>query len=368
MGSRILETVQGRARITITTCVSILNFFGVGSMRVFLPRFLLMFAYVGVLTIVGVIGYVVIEGWSAHDALYMTAITLTAVGYQEVAPLSPAGRNFTMVLLAGGITGMGIWFALITSFIVEFDLKDVFKRRKVMSEIQDLSDHIIVCGGGRTGRQVMEELVSLAQPFVVIERDSERILELEESFPDLLVVRGDATVDMHLEQAGVGRAKGLLTCLSAEPDNVFVCLSARDLNAELTIVARAFEEDTMDKLYRAGANHVVSPNVSGALRMASMLLRPGVIDFLDIASRSHGMALRLEQADIAPDSSLAGKTLAEAAIPQATGLIVIAIQKRSKGKQRFEFNPSGSTVLDPGDEIIILGRSAQITKLKKYVG
>ncbi len=336
-------------------------------MRVFVPRFLLMFAYVGVLTVVGVIGYHLIEGWPVDDALYMTVITLTAVGYQEVAPLTPAGRNFTMLLLAGGITGMGLWFALITSFIVEFDLKDVFRRRKIMSEIQNLTDHIIVCGGGRTGRQVMEELVSLAQPFVLIERDPERILELEGSFPDLLVVRGDATLDMHLEAAGVGRAKGLLTCLSAEPDNVFVCLSARDLNDALTIVARAFEEDTMDKLYRAGANHVVSPNVSGALRMASMLLRPGVVDFLDIASRSHGMALRLEQAEIVPDSSLAGKSLAAAGIPQATGLIVIAIQKKSTGSESFEFNPSANTVLEPGDEIIVLGQSNQIAKLKAYV-
>lgn len=336
-------------------------------MRVFVPRFLLMFAYVGVLTVVGVIGYGVIEGWPLHDALYMTVITLTAVGYQEVAPLTPAGRNFTMLLLAGGITGMGLWFALITSFIVEFDLKDVFRRRKIMSEIQSLTDHIIVCGGGRTGRQVMEEFVSLAQPFVLIERDPERILELEESFPDLLVVRGDATLDMHLEAAGVGRAKGLLTCLSAEPDNVFVCLSARDLNDALTIVARAFEEDTIDKLYRAGANHVVSPNVSGALRMASMLLRPGVVDFLDIASRSHGMALRLEQAKISPDSSLAGKSLAAAGIPEATGLIVIAIQKKSAASESFEFNPGANTVLEPGDEIIVLGQSNQIAKLKAYV-
>lgn len=336
-------------------------------MRVFLPRFLLMFAYVGVLTVVGVVGYSTIEGWPLHDALYMTVITLTAVGYNEVAPLSPAGRNFTMLLLAGGITGMGIWFALITSFIVEFDLKDVFRRRKIMMETQKLTDHIIVCGGGRTGRQVMEELISLAQPFVLIERDPERIAELEESFPDLLVVRGDATLDMHLEAAGVARARGLLTCLSAEPDNVFVCLSARDLNAGLTIVARAFEEDTMDKLYRAGANHVVSPNVSGALRMASMLLRPAVVDFLDIAARSHGMALRLEQADIAPDSSLAGKTLAEAAIPQATGLIVIAIHKKSAESPSFEFNPVASTLLEPGDEIIVLGQSDQITKLNDYV-
>ncbi|RMH20308.1 MAG: potassium channel protein [Gemmatimonadetes bacterium] len=337
-------------------------------MQVFVRRFAAAAVLFAVLVVVGTLGYLWIEGWSFHDALYMTVITLTAVGYQEVAPLSEAGRNFTMALLGLGVTSMGIWFALITSFIVELDLKDALRRRRMQRRIEDLSDHIIVCGAGRTGRQVMEELVAMAQPFVAIERDHGRLDVVQRTFPDLLYVEGDATLDVNLEAAGVRRARGLVTCLSAEPDNVFVCLSARDLNQHMTIVARAFEEDTIDKLYRAGADHVVSPNVSGALRMASMLLRPQVVHFLDIATRSQGLSLRLEQAQITADSNIAGKTLAEAALPQATGLIVIAIQKERDDDERFVFNPQGTTVLEPGDRIIVLGQPEQIRSLQRFVG
>jgi len=288
-------------------------------MRVFIPRFLGAIAYLLVLTVVGAVGYMVIEGWPWRDALYMTVITITAVGFQEVRPLSELGRDFTMVLLAAGITGLGVWFALITSFILEFDLSDVRKRRWRARMLEDLDGHVVLCGGGRTGRQVMEELLALGQKFVVIERDPQRLEWIQDRDPDVLTVIGDATLDVNLKESGILKARGLLSCLSTDTDNVFVCLSARDLNPDLTIVARALREGSMEKLYRAGADHVVSPNVSGAIRMASMLLRPEVVSFPDIVTRSEGLELRFEQAVVQPDSKLAGQTLMEA-VGSAQGL------------------------------------------------
>ncbi len=296
----------------------------------------------------------------------MTVITLTTVGFQEVRPLSELGRDFTMVLLAAGITGVGVWFALITSFIVEFDLGDVRKRRWRERMMENLDGHIVVCGGGRTGRQVMEELLALGQDFVVIERDPQRLEWIHEHYPEVLTIVGDATLDENLRESGILKARGLLSCLSADTDNVFVCLSARDLNPDLTIVARALEEGSMEKLYRAGADHVVSPNVSGAIRMASMLLRPEVVSFLDIVTRSEGMELRFAQAVVQADSQLAGRTLIDARIPQETGLIVIAVRKQIDETREFVFNPAANTRLDIGDEMIVLGRPDQVARLRDF--
>jgi voltage-gated potassium channel len=263
---------------------------------------------------------------------------------------------------------MGFWFASITSLIVELDLQDVLRRRRSMREIANMEDHVIICGAGRTGRQVAQELEPVTHDYLVIERDAERIAALREYLPDAHVLEGDATHDQVLLEAGVTKAKGLITCLSADADNLYVCLSARDLAARLTIVARAYEEESIDKLYRAGADQVVSPNVSSAIRMASVLLRPSVVSFVDIATRSPDLKLRMEQTRVGEASRIAGRTLQEAKIPQETGLIVIAVGKHGAAGPDFVFNPSAKTRLEPGDEVIVLGDSKQIDRLKEYVG
>ena len=331
-------------------------------------RFLWAFAFLGALLVLGTGGYVVVEGWSVADAFYMSVITLTAVGYSEVHPLSDAGRTFTMALLGGGLTFMGIWFALITALIVELDLTHVFRSRRIVKSIDHLSDHIIVCGVGRTGKQVIEELERARTPWVALERETARVEALMERLPRAMVISGDATHDDNLKAAGIERARGLVACLSADTDNLFVCLSARDLAPGLTIVVRAYEEETMEKLYRAGATHVVSPNVSGAIRMASVMLRPSVVSFLDIATRSSHLELRMEQLTIPAQSRIAGRRLLEAQIPQNTGLIVIATRKSGSDDDDFVFNPSAETRLDAGDELIVLGTQAQIDDLRRYVG
>ncbi len=336
-------------------------------MNVFFKRFLWALVALLLLIVVGTVGYVLVQDPPFADALYMTVITLTAVGYQEVFPLTPGGRTFTMALLLGGISWMGVWFALITSFIVELDLTDALRRRRNMKAIKDLQDHVIICGAGRTGRQVAQELDTLTGDWLVIERDPARIEEIREILPEALVLEGDATHDQVLLDAGILEAHGLVTCLSADTDNLFVCLSARDLAATVRIVARAYEEETMDKLYRAGADHVVSPNVSSAIRMASVLLRPSVVSFLDVATRSSDLSLRMEQSTIEKGSPVAGKTLAEARIPQETGLIVIALRKGDGPGHGFVFNPVATSSLEAGDEVIVLGQEEQIDRLRAYL-
>ena len=297
----------------------------------------------------------------------MTVITLTAVGYREVFPLSPEGRAFTIFVLLAGISWLGLWFASLTSLIVELDLKDVIRRRRSMQDIANMKEHIIICGAGRTGRQVAQELEPVTQNYVVIERDPKRVEGLKEYVPEAHVIEGDATHDHVLLEAGLMRAKGLISCLSADADNLYVCLSARELATSVTIVARAYEEESIAKLYRAGANNVVSPNVSSAIRMASVLLRPSVVSFLDIATRSSKLALRIEQAIVGEGSVIAGRTLQEARIPQKTGLIVIAMRKSGADESDFVFNPSADTSIESGDEVIVLGESDQIERLRAYL-
>jgi len=340
-------------------------------MRVYVNRFLGTALLFAAILLFGTLGYMAIEGWGPGDSLYMTIITLTAVGYDEVHPLSPSGRIFTSMILAGGITGLGLWFAFLTSFIVELDLAHVFRNRRIQKEIKKMKNHVIVCGAGRTGKQVVEELLMAGETFVVVERDRKLVEEMNELLPEMPVIEGDATVDHFLEEAGIADARGLIACLSADTDNLFVCLSARDLRKDIEIVARAYEEETVPKLYRAGANHVVSPNASGAIRMASFMVRPTVVSFLDVATRSPDLTLRLEQETVQASSPMAGKTLMDARIPQNTGLIVIALRKKnpegSPEEYTYEFNPVASTRLEPGDIMIVLGSPEKIRKLRSFV-
>lgn len=340
-----------------------------GRLGNFRDRFLGLLLFVCLFLAAGTIGFLQFPGWSLSDALYMTVITLTAVGYEEVHPLTDAGRVLATFLLVGGITSMGLWFALITSTIVEMDLGHVFRTRRTMREIEKLSDHIVVCGAGRTGRQVIKELAASRTPYVVLELDPERADVVREMDEGVLVLEADATHDESLVRARIGQARGLVAALSADTDNLFVCLSARDLQPKLTIVARAFDEETVSKLYKAGADHVVSPNVTGGIRMASVLLRPQVMSFLDVLTTGEGMSLRMEEVRVPDGSPLADCSLEEAAIPQKTGLIVIAIRhdgKRDRG-EAFRYNPGPHERIRPGDVLVVLGTPEQVDGLEAAV-
>lgn len=334
--------------------------------QTFVRRLLLVTAFVLVLVTAGTAGFLQL-GWSFSDALYMTWITVTAVGYQEVRPVSDAGRLLTSGILVGGVTSMGLYWALITSLIVEIDLGDVLRRRKMTRKLEEMDDHLIVCGIGRTGRQVVRELSGGDRPFVVIEHDEERASLVRESADgEPVVIVDDATHDETLERARIDEARGLISALSRDEDNLYVTLSARALNPDLTIVSRAQEEETMNKLYRAGADHVVSPNITGGARMASALLRPNVLSFLDVITGAEGLALRLEEVGLPEGSRLSDMTLEEARIPQKTGLIVIAVHEDGAdgGHDGLTYNPGPDVRLEAGDVLIVLGTPEQVDRLR----
>ncbi|HXV64549.1 MAG TPA: potassium channel protein [Vicinamibacteria bacterium] len=337
-------------------------------LRPFVRRFSFAAFYFVVIAILGTAGFVVLEDWSWFDALYMAVTTVSSVGFMEVHPLSPQGRILAMVLVILGVTGLGLWWGLTTALIVELDLGGWLRSRRIMNRVSRLKNHFIICGGGRMGSVVMAEMRHSSRPFVVVEKAAERVARVLQRHPDVLILEADATQAQTLLDAGIERASGLAACLTDDASNLFLCLTARGIRTDLTIVARAYDEESFDKLRRAGADHVISPNITGGARMASMLLRPSVVSFLDAAlTGPDDVTLHLEEAEITNGSSLAGTTLLDARIPQQTGLIVLAVRKGGlTGEARY--NPGPETKLDAGDVVIVLGRLEQLERLRQYAG
>ncbi len=317
-----------------------------------------------VVIITGITGYMIIEKWTFVDSAYMTVITLSSVGFREVHPLSATGRVFTIFLILGGLGTLFYGISLITEFIAEGGLHELLRRRKMNKLISQLNDHYIICGAGDTGRSTIDEFVKTRSNFVVIEPDIEQIKKIDGS-DSLPYVEDDPTKDDTLLKAGIKKAKGLISTLPSDKDNLFVVLSARALNPRLRIVSQAIEEDSKPKLLKAGADSVVLPNVIGGLRMASEVLRPAVVTFLDFMIRGKEMTLRVEEAKISSGSSFIGKTLGEAEVPRKTGLIVVAIKDSGDGS--YHYNPGASTKLKKDDILIVMGDVEQIRKLKELI-
>lgn len=334
------------------------------TLRPFGARFARAAAYFAVLFLVATVGYRRMEGWSWFESFYMSVTTVTSVGFMEVHPLSESGRTFTMIVIGFGVTGLGIWWALITALIVELDLGGALRRRRKMKEIEALNDHYVICGAGRVGSMVLREMQREGVPVVVIERDPDRAVSLEQANPDLLLICADATKERVLSEAHVHRARGLAACVADDGANLLVCLTARELNPKIATVARAYDEESMTRLRRAGADHVISPTLTGGVRMASTLLRPHVVSFLDSAFVGPEMNLRLEEAPIEESSPLIGRSLGEAGIPDRTGLVVIAL-KRPTSEQAI-YNPGSDLRLAAGDVMIVLGGEEQLERLREY--
>jgi len=331
-------------------------------------RFLAATAYAVALLVMGTIGFAQLPGWSVFDAVYMTAITMTGLGYGEVHALDGAGRTLAIMILILGVTAMGIWFALITATIVEMDLSSKVRGRRLMKELDRLDGHLIVCGGGRMGRQIVRELRDSQTPYVVVERDPANIEEIREIDPDAVILEADATKDDTLYAAGILRARGLAAALSADADNLFLCLSAHSIKPELEIVARAFEEESRNKMLRAGADHVVSPLTAGGHHMVSLMLRPHAVNFLDVMTSKRDEAqLVLEQIPIPEPSAVAGLCLAEAQLHKKSGLVVLAIESGNGSSGTFIYNPGPEERLRTGDSLIVIGESEQIDRLRRAV-
>jgi voltage-gated potassium channel len=317
----------------------------------------------GAIMVIGVVGYIVFEGWSFTDAVYMTVITLTTVGYREVRPLDTTGQLWTMVLL---ITGVGtLFYAAVSSveLVVEGAIRGYFGRRRMQAAVGKLNGHYILCGYGRVGRQVAREFARDGVPFVVVDQEPGIIEEcLVEGYLALL---GEASDDTVLEEAGVRRARGLVAAVDSDADNVFVVLSARKLNPKLNIVARASSDESAAKLEIAGADRTLSPYAVGGRRLASLATQPLVVDFLDIVTRGEkGLEFRLEEFGVPEDSFIAGQTIGELRIGERTGAMILAT-RNSEGT--FDTSPSASDRIRAGDTLIVLGTREQISRLERLM-
>lgn len=313
---------------------------------------------VGVI-IVGTSGYMLIEGWSFIDALYMTVITIATVGFQEVHKLSNAGRIFTVFLIMGGVAGAGYTLGRIVEFMIEGYFTDMWGGRTMKKRIEQLSNHYIVCGFGRVGEQVAREFKRQGAPFIVLDNNPlvKKYLEAE----DVLYIQGDASDEKVLMDAGIERAKGLISVVDNDADNVYVTLTARALRPDLFIIARSNMESAAYKLKRAGANRVISPYSLGGRRIASMVLKPIVSDFLDTVMHGEDMELQLSELKVGPSSPLSDKTVKEADIRQNSGAMVLSIYRQNGV---FDSDLHADTRIGEGDKLIVIGTREQLDKLE----
>lgn len=328
-------------------------------------RFILAVLLLLGLLLGGTLGYMRLEGWSMQQALYMSVITMSTVGFREVEQLSPAGERFTIAYIILSVTFVGFAVATITAFLVQGELGDLMKGRRMQKQIESLRDHYILCGCGAVGREIVLEFARAEVPFVVVEQTPG-----EAQIPrnqEVLFIEGDATDEEILELAGIRRAKGLIAALPDDPQNVFVTLTARQLNPQLQIVARSSDKGTESKLLRAGADRVISPSEIAGRRMASTVLRPNVLNFLEVITHGGGTDLCLEEVHLAAQSELVGKTLRNADLGRKTQAVIVGVNSPT-GKPRHRTD-SGIALpdleLQPGDILIALGSEEQIRGLRK---
>jgi len=306
----------------------------------------------------GVIGYVVIEDWSVVDALYMTIITVTTVGYDEVHPLTTTGRIFSIFLIVGGVSGALYALTGIAGYIIEGHLGTTLGRRRMERTIAKLKEHFILCGYGRVGQEIARIFTEEGVPFVIVDKDQESIATAEKD--GYLYMLGDATSDEVLKEAGIERARGLVIAVGNDADSVYITLSARGLRPDLFIEARSSSSMAGAKLKKAGADRIISPYSLGARRMAQLALRPIVVDFIDTVISLRGRELQMENIVVGSDSALAGLTIEE--IHRRTKAAILAIGKKG-GK--LLANPQGEETIESGDRLITLGTKKQLAALEE---
>lgn len=305
----------------------------------------------------GAIGFHLIEGWSILDSLYAAAQTVTTVGYGDVTPATRSGRFFAIVFMLAGVGVVLYALTATVHAIVQSELVATFGERRQSRKMSKLRDHFIICGAGRVGSHLVRGLLNSNEIFVVIERDVQRVAELTDL--GVIVLVRDATLEETLREAGVEVARGLAACLPDDADNVYVVLTARDLNPNLHIVARAAEEQAEAKLIRAGANRVVAPTIIGGHRMAMALTKPAVDDFIGSIT-ANKLELAFEELRIDPASRLVGRKLSETNIRSELDIVIVSI-RRADGQ--ILFNPSGDAAIGSGDILIAIGHTESLMKL-----
>lgn len=309
----------------------------------------------------GTIGYMIIEGWGFMDSLFMTIITITTVGYGEVHDLSRSGEIFTIILL---ISGVGVILYVLSSearILIEGELQDILGRKRLENKIKQLNNHYIVCGFGRMGKIIAGELMNKGVNIVVIDNNPAQLANVQ----NIPTIEADATRDDTLKLGGIDKAKGLVSVLSTDAENLFVVLSARELNPEIYIVSRTIDESSQRKFINAGANRVVSPYHTGGIKIANLILKPAIVDFLELATKGENVELELEEVIINQNSEYVGKTLGDSNIGRELGIIVLAIKNKSGS---MKFNPTAKAVIESGDILIAIGQRAKLRILEDKAG
>lgn len=311
------------------------------------------------ITLLGTFFYSIVEDFSILEAFYMTIITISTTGFKEVRPLSDGGMVVTIFIIISGVLTIAYTGGKAAQLIIETQL---FRRKRMSKQVGELKNHYIVCGYGRMGREVCDTLVENNEPFVIIDSDQEKIDEIVEK--GFLFLHGDGASDETLIQAGIKNAKGLAAVVKSDAENIFITLSARELNKDLYVVARAIEERTESKLKKAGANRVVKPYELGGKRIVHLLLRPGVTDFIEGVGSKKGMDIHLEEITIKKPCSLVGKTLAESPLRKDLNVMVIAIYKSD---ENFIYNPRSTVTIELGDKLIVIAETDNLVKLNELV-
>ena len=325
-------------------------------------RILLILGLLSMTVAIGTTGFVLIEDYSWFDAFYVTISTITTIGYPEPRPLSHAGQVFNSFLIVFGVTAMFVSVGAMTQAIIELELQGRFGERRKKRMIQQLHDHFIVCGYGRVGRNASLEFQRTGAPFLVIDRDDERVTKAMTA--GMLAVVADATQDDSLREAGVLRAKGLIAALPSDAENLFIILSAKALNPQLTVVTRASEEEAGEKLRRAGADTVLTPFSMAGRQLADVLLRPQVVEFMDFARSNIGTEVVMEQVRVTPRTEVTAKTFGELLELRRSGVIVLAIRKHDG---ETTFNPPPEFAISAGDVLIVMGERANLQRLEKIL-
>jgi voltage-gated potassium channel len=310
--------------------------------------------------------YIMGEGrWSLFDCAYMTSLTLTTVGYGEILPaFDTQGRVLAMILMWAGMAFVLYAISSITAFIVEQKLSRILRERKMEKRISALKNHLIVCGGGHTGFNVLRELTVSGHSCVYIEIKPERLEWISNQFEKQHFILGDATEEETLIRAGIKRASGILAVLGEDSYNLLITVQARYINPEIKIVARCNENNLTDKFYRAGANYVVNPSFIGGMRMASEMIRPHIVSFLDRMLRGNDPTIRVEEVTVMAQSPWVGRSLKEVDIHGLTGLVPISVKHLEESD--FTYNPCLDEVLRPLTVIVVIGNHEQLSKLRKY--
>jgi len=310
--------------------------------------------------IVGATGYSYLEGFDFFKALYLTVVTISTVGYGDVYARSTGGMIFTVCLIITGVGTMFYTVGLFAETLVEGRLRDIVGKGRMKRIVDSMNNHYIICGCGRIGMLICRELAAEKVPFVVVEKNQEVIDNIEEE--GFIHYHGDSTEDRTLLAVGIKRAKGIVCVLPTDAQNLYVILTAKELNPRIWVLARSEEEASERRLLRAGADRVISPYTLGGNRMAMAILRPAMLDFIEITTRRQSLELRMDELAIGDRSLLIGKTLEESGIRQRYGLIIVAVKKDS-GKMIF--NPAAGYTIESGDKLIALGEEDNVSRLSK---